>query len=70
MQATLRRLKGAVAAAFVAASLTAAPAAAQEVDFSGQTVEWWIPSRKAAVRMSGRVSSPPTCRGICPAIPT
>lgn len=33
MQATLRRLKGAVAAAFVAASLTAAPAAAQEVDF-------------------------------------
>ncbi|WP_394226159.1 Bug family tripartite tricarboxylate transporter substrate binding protein [Paracoccus marcusii] len=43
MQATLRRLKGAVAAAFVAASLTAAPAAAQEVDFSGQTVEWWVP---------------------------
>lgn len=43
MQATLRRLKGAVAAAFVAASLTAAPATAQDVDFSGQTVEWWVP---------------------------
>lgn len=44
MQATLRRLKGAVAAAFVAASLSAAaPATAQEVDFSGQTVEWWVP---------------------------
>ena len=44
MQAITRRLKGAVAAALTAASLTvAAPAAAQDVDFAGQTIEWWIP---------------------------
>ena len=44
MRRTMGRLRGVVAAAFTAASLAvAAPAAAQEVDFSGETIEWWIP---------------------------
>lgn len=44
MKSTLRHLRGAAAAVAAAASLAfAAPASAQDVNFAGRTVEWWIP---------------------------
>ena len=44
MKSTLSQLRG-FAASVVAATAMAfgAPASAQDVDFSGKTVEWWIP---------------------------
>src|SRR5690554_2288750 len=44
MTTVMGHVRGAVAAAAAAAAISlAAPAAAQDVDFSGRTVEWWIP---------------------------
>lgn len=44
MTTMLRKLRNAAAATVAAASfLVAAPAMAQDVDFSGETIEWWIP---------------------------
>lgn len=44
MNSPMCHLRGALAAAVTALALTAAtPAAAQEANFAGRTVEWWIP---------------------------